>query len=184
MDCYFVGCGKVVAVGLGRTTKSPAINTNSAEANPKPRIAATTGIAQNQPWRIRWPRYSAREAPAIPPNPPKIRVNRESSRGAWHAGQLNSYECATASVQGILTKHNGHFRFHMAFCASSLCLSLQVGKYGFCRPAAAGKCAVDRGIVAMVAASVDPRTDSDRALRRFKRAGVLLRLGVCDAVTL
>ena len=34
MDCYFEGCGKLAAAAFGRTTKSPAINTHSAEKNP------------------------------------------------------------------------------------------------------------------------------------------------------
>jgi hypothetical protein len=51
MDCYFAGCGKLAAAGFGRTTRSPAISTNSAEKNPYPRIAATTGVAQKQPWK-------------------------------------------------------------------------------------------------------------------------------------
>lgn len=47
--CYFAGCGKLLAAGCGLTTRSPAISTNSAEEKPNPRIAATTGVTQNQP---------------------------------------------------------------------------------------------------------------------------------------
>jgi len=50
--CYFVGCGKLAATGLGRTTKSPAINTNSAETIPNARIDATIGAAQDKPCEI------------------------------------------------------------------------------------------------------------------------------------
>src|SRR5258708_20671858 len=35
----------------------------------------------------------------------------------------------------------------------------------------------------MVAASIDARTDPDRALRRLQRSRILLRLRMCDAVT-
>ena len=47
--CYFAGCGKLLAAGFVLTTRSPAISTNSAEKKPNPRIAATTGVTQNQP---------------------------------------------------------------------------------------------------------------------------------------
>src|SRR5258708_32208653 len=123
------------------------------------------------------------DAPATPPNAPKIRVNRESSNGAWHAGHVISYDCVSASVHGIRTKHKGHFRFHMKVPTSAIPLSLQIGEHGLRGSPAAGHRAVHRGVVAMVAASIDTRTDPDRALRRLKRSRILLRLRMCDAVT-
>src|SRR5260370_39533401 len=67
--------------------------------------------------------------------------------------------------------------------ASPIPLSLQIGTHGLRGSPAAGHRAVLRGVVAMVAASIDTRTDPDRALRRFQRSRILLPLRMCDAVT-
>src|SRR5260370_8456280 len=157
MDCYFPWCGKPVEAGFGRTTRSPAISTNSAEENPSARIPATTGVAQNQPWKSSWPRRSAMDAPATPPNAPKIRVNRESSNGAWHAGQVISYDCVSAAVHGIRTKHKGHFRFHMEVPTSAIPLSLQIGKHDLRGSPSAAHRPVHLAVLPIITTTITPR---------------------------
>src|ERR1700688_4382776 len=71
----------------------------------------------------------------------------------------------------------------MDVAASALPLSVQVGKHSLRRSPAAGHSDVDRGVVAMVSARINAGPNPYRALRRFQRAGILLRLRVRDAVT-
>jgi hypothetical protein len=63
-------------------------------------------------------------------------------------------------------------------------LAWKVGKDGFCGTASAEHGTVDGSVVTVIAAKIDTGTNANRALRRFQSAGILLRLGVGNTVTL
>jgi hypothetical protein len=86
MVCYFVACGKAAEDDFALTTKSPASNTPAAEATPNPRIAATIRVTQSAPGASPAAKCMASIAPRIPPKPATIRVYRDNSSAAWHAG--------------------------------------------------------------------------------------------------
>src|SRR5437016_102141 len=61
-------------------------------------------------------------------------------------------------------------------------LACEIGDHGFRGAAAAQHGAVNRSIVAVIAADVDAGTDANRPLRRFKGSGILLWLSVRNTV--